>query len=109
MPSVQALCAKLTRTHAIERFTGVHSPRGPGERAVRSTKRPEQQPRIRVQRHLRALGISIRTRVASWKKLPIVTFRGHAALQLRRGQILQILDQANDLAMRVELTSAARG
>ena len=34
-------------------------------------------------------------------------FRGHAAL--RRGQILQILDQANDLAMRVELTTAARG
>jgi hypothetical protein len=78
MPSVQALCAKLTRTHAIERFTGVHSPRGPGERAVRSTKRPEQQPRIRVQRHLRALGISIRTPILEkiahrLKKLPIVT------------------------------------
>jgi len=54
-PSGQALCARLTRTHAIERFTGVQSPRGPGKRAVHSTKRPEQQPRIRVQRHFHPL------------------------------------------------------
>jgi hypothetical protein len=73
MPSGQALCARLTRTHAIERFTGVQSPRGPGERAVHSSKRPERQPRIRVQRQLRPLRSHKKRRVASCKKLPIVT------------------------------------